>query len=283
MEKLRKVWDTELEILHEVDRICKKNNIRYFACSGTLLGAIRHGGFIPWDDDIDLVMFREDYNKFRKIAEREMSEKFFCQSGYNDKGFFGGLLHIRKNGTTAILRKMYPKAKYHQGIFIDIFPLDGVIENKMLFKIQTQLKKGLNAVMWYKNYYKSIPTSFKQIFLMLPSFLPQKFLFFMFENICSLKKVKKSKYVDTVSYFGMSGKRLKKCYDKVKMCPFDKMILPIPNDYGQVLESLYGSDYMVPKQVQTDHGDVFFDTENSYEDYLIGKKELPTEFVRENL
>ena len=154
MTDLEEVWNIELEILQEVDKICRENKIPYFADSGTLLGCVRHKGFIPWDDDIDLVMFRKDYNKFRKIAKKSLPENLFLQCGYNDKGFYGGMIHIRKNGTAAILKKNFPHAKFHQGIFIDIFPLDGIFENKMLFSVQKFLKKVLATIMWYKNCHK---------------------------------------------------------------------------------------------------------------------------------
>ena len=77
---IKKLWACELEILEEVERICNKHNIRYFADFGTLLGAVRHKGFIPWDDDLDLSMLPEDYERFVKIAPKEIRPPFFCQS-----------------------------------------------------------------------------------------------------------------------------------------------------------------------------------------------------------
>ena len=86
--KLHEIQGIELKILREVDRICKKHNIKYFLGGGTLLGAIRHHGFIPWDDDADIMMLREDYDKFCEIAESEMPPSMSFQTNENDKNCY---------------------------------------------------------------------------------------------------------------------------------------------------------------------------------------------------
>lgn len=95
-EILRKVQLAQLDMAKEVKRICNKYNINYFMDSGTLLGAVRHRGFIPWDDDLDFGMLREDYEKFLKIATTELDSKFFLQTWKNDDGFPYGFSKIRK-------------------------------------------------------------------------------------------------------------------------------------------------------------------------------------------
>lgn len=276
MQTLKKVWITELEILKEVDVICKKNHIKYFADSGTLLGTIRHKGFIPWDDDIDLVMFRKEFNRFRQIAKKEMPAHLFCQSGYNDKGFYGGMLHVRMNDTTAIQLQNFPHVQYHQGIFIDIFPLDGVIQNRFLLRLQLYCKRVLNVILWYKNTYSKRRKIKHHLVLFFPSLLPQKVLFGLFEFVCSWKKADKSKYVDTVAYFGTSGvgHRKRTSYDDYTYVPFENTSIPIPTGYHEILKVTYGEDYMTPKQMPTDHGDMFFDTKYSYMDYIMGKRSI---------
>lgn len=278
MNGIEEIWNVELLILKEVDRICKKYSIQYYAEGGTLLGAVRHKGFIPWDDDIDLAMFRKDFKKFKKVAKTELGESFFCQSGDNDKGFYGGMLHIRMKDTTAILLKNFPHVKFNQGIFIDVFPLDGIIENRLVFALQTFFKKVCNAVMWYKNSKSYIKPKFKHILLFFPALLPQKILFWLFEHICGWGKADSSKYVDLVSYFGITGKRLRSSYADVSYVEFEDTKIPIPKNYDEVLTSIYGSDYMSPKHSSSDHGEVFFDIKHSYKDYLSGKLKIPEEF-----
>ena len=100
----KKVWQAELDILEKVIDVCDKNNIKYFLASGTLLGAVRHKGFIPWDDDIDLVMKREDYNRFLEIAEKSIKYPYFLQCYKTEKNYMRGHAQIRNSETTAIIR-----------------------------------------------------------------------------------------------------------------------------------------------------------------------------------
>jgi len=124
-ELLRKLQLTELEILCEFDRICRKNNIRYCLGCGTLLGAIRHKGFIPWDDDIDVWMFRSEYERFCQIAPLELDDRFFFQNWDTDPFFNSAYGKVRKKGTRYI-RVGQEKMKYQDGIYIDILPLDNL-------------------------------------------------------------------------------------------------------------------------------------------------------------
>lgn len=124
-EDLRKLQLIELELLIEFDRICRKHNIRYTLTGGTLLGAVRHGGFIPWDDDADVSMLRREYEKFKKACEIELDDKYYFQDMQNTEGYRWGYGKLRKKGTL-FLREHQEHMPYAQGVFIDIFPRDGV-------------------------------------------------------------------------------------------------------------------------------------------------------------
>lgn len=122
----KKVWSTELGLFDELDRICKKHGIKYYAEGGTLLGAARHKGFIPWDDDMDFAMLRDDYNKFCEVAPKEVESPFFFQDYRTDKVNFL-FCRLRNSNTTALPLRGIPYTDYtNHGIFIDIFPIDAV-------------------------------------------------------------------------------------------------------------------------------------------------------------
>lgn len=128
-QTLRALQKTELELLIEVDRICKKCGIHYNIIAGTLLGAVRHGGFIPWDDDADVAMLRPEYEKFRKACETELdTSRFYFQDHRNTKGYRWGYGKLRRKDTV-FLREHQEHMPYEQGVFIDVFPLDGVPDN----------------------------------------------------------------------------------------------------------------------------------------------------------
>ena len=100
---VKKLWNKQLEMLDMLDKVCEKYNITYYGDSGTLIGAIRHKGYIPWDDDIDIAMKREDYNKFLEVASKEFKDPFLVQTVYTDDGYFRTHAQIRNSNTTAIL------------------------------------------------------------------------------------------------------------------------------------------------------------------------------------
>lgn len=126
-EEIAKLKCTEIEILDELDRVCRKNNLEYFMVGGTLLGSVRHKGFIPWDDDIDVVMFRSDLDKLEKLyCNGEFGGNYFLQTENTDKKYPLMTAKLRKNNTVFLEDCMDDNIASHSGIFVDIFPIDDI-------------------------------------------------------------------------------------------------------------------------------------------------------------
>jgi len=152
---LRKLQMVEVEMLDEIVRLCDKHNLTYFLVGGTCLGAIRHKGFIPWDDDIDIGMPREDYEKFIDIAIKEINDKYFIQCSKTDPLHYLPYLKIRKNNTTFVNLNENIQTESHLGFFIDIFPMDYTNNiNSLSLRINVTLSKNLTETMLYKKKYK---------------------------------------------------------------------------------------------------------------------------------
>lgn len=118
----KKIWAIALDMLIELDRICKKHGIQYFLIGGTLLGAVRHKGFIPWDDDIDVGMMRSDYERFLELSS-EFKDPYFLQTPYTDDGYFFSFAKVR-NGNSASISIPFRFERFNQGIALDVFPVD---------------------------------------------------------------------------------------------------------------------------------------------------------------
>lgn len=122
----KKIWMILLDILLEFDRVCKKHNLKYFLCGGSLLGAVRHKGFIPWDDDLDVAMLREDYERLLLVGPSEFHTPYFFQSADTDPGYGFSFVKIRNSNTTGI-STAFRYEKFNQGLFLDVFPLDNYL------------------------------------------------------------------------------------------------------------------------------------------------------------
>jgi len=122
-EEFRRLQLLELDMLVELDRVCRLNGIRYAIGCGTLLGAVRHKGFIPWDDDVDVFMLREEYEKFRHVAKEMNQDICFFQDHTTDSDYRWGYGKLRRTGTKFV-RVGQEHLKCKTGVFIDIFPLD---------------------------------------------------------------------------------------------------------------------------------------------------------------
>lgn len=127
---LKELHDVQLGILKVIDKLCRDNSIRYSLYAGTLLGAVRHDGFIPWDDDLDICMPRNDYNRFIELWLKTNPSGYILQNKDNTPTFTQSFTKIRKDHTT-FLQSESERGKYHTGIFVDIFPIDRLPDGKL--------------------------------------------------------------------------------------------------------------------------------------------------------
>lgn len=245
-EVLKNLHKNELEILQEVVRICEENNLTYFLIGGTLLGAIRHKGFIPWDDDLDIAMPREDYNKFLLISIKNLNKKYYLHCNKTDPNYWLPFAKIRKENTV-FDEKNSSHIDSHKGIYVDIFPLDNANKEKSLFQVlQAYITKKLSVViLWKMGFYKKeISLSLKIILRIMNCVKLIKLSTFQ-QFIMSLNKNYQSKYFVNL---GSNYNYIKQTIPKNKYYPpvkveFEGKYYNAPNDWDYILKRIYG-DYM---------------------------------------
>ncbi|MBF0715448.1 LicD family protein [Gemelliphila palaticanis] len=240
----KEIKNIQLDILRDIDTFCKKNNIKYFINYGTLLGAVRHKGFIPWDDDIDLTMEVNDYNKFIDLYSKE-GNKYRILSLKTDKKYFNNFIKIHDPNTRVIDSLSYKT--YDSGIFIDIFPLN-YFDNKKIIN-SSYFWESLKLISFTNKeniiHKDSIIKDYIRLSLwyLLKPVSPR-----LFAHIIERKIRKYSSNKPTFSAFIMSKEKDKEIFPldiskELTNLEFEGLMLPAPKDYDFILKGLYG-DYM---------------------------------------
>lgn len=267
-EDMKKVWTVQMDLLKKLLDVCNKYQLRIWADGGTLLGTIREHGYIPWDDDIDMAMLRDDYDKLVEIAPQEFNHPYFFQCGYTEKVFPRGHAQLRKDGTTAILP--YPQfLDTHQGIFIDIFPYDAIPDDP---EMQDSLIDERNERMSTLLACASRPSLLHlgRSYRNLRNRLRFRRLYFEFEEMLRRNKVVDNAIVSCLSFIVDPDHfyRDKHWYDGTLYFPFEDILMPVPVGYHQILLRQYG-EYMVPKQAPTYHEGFWrLDADRPYQEYI---------------
>lgn len=255
-----------LVLLQEFDRVCKELDIPYVLFAGTMLGAVRHQGFIPWDDDLDVMMLREDYDRFMAEAGTLLdNEKFYLQREFSDHWpmFFSKL---RLNNTTC-LEKYHPRdPKLHEGINIDIFPCDNAAKSDLGRKVQFYASKIVIAKSLYKRGYET-DSKKKKIVMALCHLLPTK-------PFLRLTKRGRKNSEMVHSFLGGASTFSKniyprKCFTELKEITFEGKQYPISAHHDSLLHQIYGDYEILPSEDQRaikQHA-ILVDPDNSYEKY----------------
>ena len=246
--RLDAIQKMQLSYLLEVDRICKKHNIKYFLGGGTLLGAIRHQGFIPWDDDSDIMMLRRDYDKFAAIAQSELPAGMTFQSRKTDKNCFYEFNKLRVENTVFATELAKNHTDINVGIAFDIFCHDATANSRLGRKLHLAATLFTRALVLNKwNHRKAdngsrLQSAVTNFFVKL---FPLRFSYFLMNHTISFFKRKKNpKYL----YDGMgrnvyNGSFDAGILDDVIYKDFEGYPLPVPKRYDEYLTFLYG-DYM---------------------------------------
>lgn len=254
----------QLNILKEFIRVCEENSLIYFLIGGSCLGAVRHQGFIPWDDDIDVAMPRVDYDKFITL-QNKVKEPYFIQTYKTDKRYIYNYAKMRDSSTTYI-ENYFTYHRINHGVWIDIFPLDGMSRKDNVPIKRFSKKVRLN---WFNAYLMYLPallrkpqlkTLWKDIPLNLVAIL---FLFLNvghYRNKMIDRRVTKISYNDALlvgNFFGSNPTKEampKEVFKEGIVMKFEGIDVKVPSDYDKYLTLLYG-DYMKlpPKEKQVGH------------------------------
>lgn len=276
--KMKRIWNIQLNMVMRLFEVCKKYNLRIWADGGTLLGAVRHKGFIPWDDDIDLSMPRADYDKLVEVAPKEFKAPFFFQSFTTDKYYFCGFAKLRYDGTCMMERfeMNLPDCKKHMGIFIDIFILDKVpSENTNLYLSRiTNYSKLIYDFVKHRSELHYLFLPHRILALIQESFkLKRKALWSrkkLFSHLEELHRNEKdpSELYSLVS-FDNNPKLIRdsSSIESTLYLPFETIDMPVMNGYKNILTNYYG-DYMTPIKGTQLHFTGVIDPEKPYTYYL---------------
>lgn len=253
MTEIRHLQLTILNIMSDVDELCRNNDIPYYLIGGSALGAVRHQGFIPWDDDLDIGMKEPDYRRFVNLAKQQLdSSKYYVQEGLVDWPMY--FSKIKLKGTYIKEKGGSPIDDGKSGIFLDVFKLDSVPNGRFSQMLQYSLAKYFTCFQLAQRKYQS--SSFKKKMMVLLS-NPLKISFLRKYLI---------KYVDhwnkcDTDYLGFFYSRTnfktsimeRQIYGNPKRVPFENMQLPIPEHYHEYLTHMFG-DYMKLPPVEQRRG-----------------------------
>lgn len=281
----KKLWDIEISMLKDIDLICKEKNLQYFLHGGAGLGTMRHQGFIPWDDDLDIGMPRDSFEKFVIIFSDRFGDKYSIQYGYGQYEECGTFLRIRDRHSTAIIKYQWENKKMCHGIFVEIYPFDHSVNSTFLRNIQANNIEMYERILNHRFCQKKF-SGFKGILdYFFNRAISTKYIWSLWNKECQKYNKYDTKWCDTTAlpkYFreGVDHYKIKDVFPTVN-ATFEHNQFPIPANNDAVLKIEYG-DYMQlpPLEERGKNHDrlVFFDPNRCYLEYL--NSDIPDQYFQ---
>ena len=293
-EDMKRAWAAQLEVLEEVKRVCGILGIKFFADWGTLLGAVRHHGFIPWDDDMDIAMLRKDYMRFLSEAPVLLEKYYEIKSVYNDPE--DDTIKARIINGRHICFEPDFLARFHgcpYVVGIDIFPVDNITDDKRTLDKQIEslrfLLRTAESVPEKEPYGTEVLGLMKKIEKTLG--IPVNYnnrlkheLKKIYDIVCSLYQDENTAEVCSMIDFaeGWDYHAKKEWYEDICELSFENTTIPVPEGYDGLLQIKYGKEYMTPRNVGSSHDYPFYKSQIE-ELRLVMQKEFNTEFTTEEV
>ncbi len=271
-EKMKKIWAVNIDLYLEFTRICEEYQSKHYAYAGTVLGAIRHHGFIPWDDDMDVCMPRKDYEKFLELASSELSSPYFLQTPFTEQGYFRTITRLSNIKTTRLLN-YYKHSGMSHGMMLDIFPLDECNPNTNEQEIQEILLSAKRCSQYMKRNDTNIMTP--EHFASWKKYMTNEPLK-EWEHLQNIAKRWSNCHSDfyAMKVLVVGGKYnlplRKDWFNSTKKVAFEKIEIQIPSNYASFLTTIYGEYMKFPPLEQRGmwHSGVLIDPEKPYTEYM---------------
>ena len=263
LEEMQQIMTRTMKAIHDV---CVKHNLTYFLSWGSLLGAVRHNGFIPWDDDMDINMPRKDYFRFLEIAQQELGPDYFVQTPETDHNWHmcNIPLKVRDNHSTLVER---PGCRYHQGAYVDIFPIDDVVDGAQFYKLRKRcgflsslkMRISFHELSGIKRY---IRIALQLLFKLVPT--PALYRYLNRQARQLMEQGESEQMAEGIEMLDRATYRREDLFP-LKLHQFGEYAFYIPNNAHQVLTTYYG-DYMQlpPEEKRVPHG-VFYSDQRLYD------------------
>lgn len=252
-EQVRQVQSVVLHMMCDIDDYCRKKGIRYYLSGGTCLGAVRHHGFIPWDDDADLMMPRPDYERFIRSFGKECGKRYGCMSLRTDPDWHRPASRVWDKRTT-VRAKMFDEKTI--GVFIDIFPIDGLPEGKLAQRLFYGRLKVLNVVrnasirkdFWEEEKYRAA----KKVLALFARRVSPRRLAIRIDHIAKRYPFEDSREVGAILalHYGSRETIKKELMSSAVWIPFEGREFPVPIGYDTYLSNLYGDYMQIPKDAE---------------------------------